>query len=615
MTGLQPAVKVFIAVLLSLAVGLTLLAHLRSGPVSRGAILVAVIATGCMALAWLFPIHIAAQTKLYPDTAVVIGSLLLLPPALATVAVGCGTLMAHVMRRDARDWAQALFNTAQIMLVALAAASLLAAAGWEPDRPSFANPWLMSIILIAGVVMYILNALLVSAVTMLQTRESLAHLVPGALTGDLSTELVAHISLVATGTLAAMAALAYQWGAALLLIPIAATYITLKRQAELRHAAEQARIMSDASLAEAQRLAHLGSWEWDPRGDRWAWSDEVYRIMGMKPGATGPGTPALLAATHPDDRDRVAKALSDARRDGASFEIEHRVQPLDGAERVVQQRGVSRPESEGAPRFLGTIQDVTERVRAADAMRAAREAAEDATRAKTQLLAMASHDLRTPLSAIRGYLDIVMDGSSGDLTAEQREFLEGAHRNTLQIASLVDDLLDLGRIEAGALALGVGPVSIDTVVQEVLGTVAPQAAEKGLRLERVAGPSSPVALADAGRLRQTLLNLVANAVKFTDAGSVTVSTREYGSWVEIAVSDTGVGITPKALPHVFEEFNQGSEAAGRRGGSGLGLAIVKKLIELQGGSVAAHSVPGKGSTFTLRLPAAKAVPVSREPVA
>jgi signal transduction histidine kinase len=609
---LRPGTAAYIAILLAAALGVTVIAATKGPGPDADDPLVTLVAACCMAAAWLFPIQIASRTRFYVDTAVMIASVLLLPPAFAAVAIGTGTLIAHALRPDARNWAEAFFNTGQAVVVALMAALLLGLAGWRPGDSSFDNPRPLLVLPIVTAAIYLLNVLLVTIVIASEAASPLLPSLRSSLAQDFRVEALSYASLVTTGTLAAIVAATTPWAVILLAVPIVATYVTLQRQTRLRREAEQARLMSDAGLAEAQRLARLGSWEWAPDHDRWTWSDEVYRLFGKEPRSFYPTYADLLAAVDPGDRERVDAVLHEARQRQAPFEIDHRIQLADGAERFVHQRSEVRT-TDGEPLVIaGTIQDVTDRVRAEEAMRQATIAAEEASRAKAQLLSMASHDLRTPLTAIQGYLEIVMEGGTGGISREQREMLGVAHRNARQLAALVNDLLDLSRIDAGRLPLRIQPTDVTAAIARVRSTLAPLAAEKGLDLVTGGGSAPIFVSADPDRLDQILLNLVGNAVKFTEEGRVTISASADDSWVTIAVADTGVGIAPEALPHIFEEFRQGGEDSRRKGGAGLGLAIVRHLVGLHGGTVAVQSSPGKGSTFTVRLPAA---PIPIEPAA
>ncbi len=605
MSQVRPLTATYIAILLCLALGLTGVVFL-SGPAPRtidGLVMLA--AAACMAVAWLFPIHFAARTKLYVDTAVTTAAVLLLPPACAAAAVGIGTLLAHGIRAESRDWAQAIFNTAQTMLVTLTAALLLASAGWRPIESSFDTPWPLLMLPLVALATYLLNVFLVASVSAFESATPLVGSFWTALHEDLRIEALSHASLVTTGALAALVATSAPWAVVLLAVPVVATHTTLERQTRLRLEAEQARMVSDAGLAEAQRLARLGSWEWYPATNRWVWSEEAYRLLGVKPDSVTPTYGHILETVHPADRDRVKTVMDTAMANLTPFEIDHRLCLRDGVERHVQQRGEARSVDGRPPIFIGTIQDVTERVRAEQAMQQATKVAQEADRAKSQLLTTASHELRTPLTSIQGYIEMVIGGSAGKVSSDQQELLEIAHRNALQLGELVNDLLVLARIEAGRIPLRLAPTKVNEAITRVTTTLSPLAAEKGITLT-LGKPSIADELyvnADPERLNQILLNLIANAIKFTDRGCVSVHANKIDEEITIAVADSGIGIPADVLPHVFEPFNQGGEAARRRGGAGLGLSIAKELAEMQGGGISVDSVAGAGATFTLRLPA------------
>jgi len=233
----------------------------------------------------------------------------------------------------------------------------------------------------------------------------------------------------------------------------------------------------------------------------------------------------------------------------------------------------------------------------------AREAAEAASRAKDQFLSTLSHELRTPLNAVNGWATILQ---RGDLDAEQtRRALQIILRNVTAQVRLIDDLLDVSRIEAGKIRLTVQPVDLRLVIEEAMDGIRPAAAAKNIRLQSVlASPVGPVS-GDPDRLQQLVWNLLSNAVKFTPKGGrVQVQLQRVNSQVAITVSDTGMGIGAELLPHIFERFRQGDSSSTRpHGGLGLGLALVRSLSELHGGTVFAESAgEGRGATFEVRLP-------------
>ncbi|HEX2094748.1 MAG TPA: GAF domain-containing sensor histidine kinase, partial [Longimicrobiaceae bacterium] len=242
------------------------------------------------------------------------------------------------------------------------------------------------------------------------------------------------------------------------------------------------------------------------------------------------------------------------------------------------------------------------------------------SQAKERFFASMSHELRTPLNAILGYQSLILDGIAGTVQEEQRSFLERAQRVTQSLLLLVNDVLDLSKIEAGKMELVIRPMSLHEVVEDAVASVQPLADRKGIRLSVPSLTGCPAIRTDADRVRQILVNLLSNAVKFTDRGEVRVSASGPDSWrsgdgapapagdwsgdagwLEIAVSDTGPGIALENRERIFHEFEQ-VVGATSRGGTGLGLPISRKLARLLGGDLLVESTVGVGSTFILRLP-------------
>jgi signal transduction histidine kinase len=233
----------------------------------------------------------------------------------------------------------------------------------------------------------------------------------------------------------------------------------------------------------------------------------------------------------------------------------------------------------------------------------ARLIAEEASRLKGEFLASMSHELRTPLNSIIGYSQFMLDGLDGELTPAQRRDLGRVLANGEHLLGLINDVLDLSKIEAGQFQVYPEPTLLGEVVQGALAAVEPLARRKALRLEFSLPPGLPPVMADPDRLRQVLLNLLSNAVKFTDAGAVRVLARALDDVTEVTVSDTGPGVPPDAQQTIFERFRQLDGSSTRRhNGTGLGLAIARQLLELMGGSIRLSSTPGRGSDFIFTLP-------------
>jgi signal transduction histidine kinase len=228
---------------------------------------------------------------------------------------------------------------------------------------------------------------------------------------------------------------------------------------------------------------------------------------------------------------------------------------------------------------------------------------EAASRHKSEFLANMSHELRTPLNAVLGYAELIQDGIYGEVPKKMGEVLERIQQNGRHLLGLINDVLDLSKIEAGQLTLAPSDYSMRELVLDVASATEALAAEKKLALEVDAPADLPRGRGDERRLTQVLLNLVSNAIKFTEAGSVSIRAKVEDSSFVVAVTDTGVGIAPADQKRIFEEFQQvDSSSTRKKGGTGLGLAIAKRIVELHGGRIWVDSTPGQGSTFAFTLP-------------
>ncbi len=386
--------------------------------------------------------------------------------------------------------------------------------------------------------------------------------------------------------------------------------------------AEQALREQESLLAEAQRVAHLGNWNLDLASGRAIWSEEEYRLLGYEPNAVEASVDNFMRAVHPDDRDTVAAAMrqamdADTRR---PYFVEHRVSSADG-ERILEQRGHVIFDAQGQPvRMFGTTMDVTERKRAEHALKQlneelearvarrtaelvhAKEEAERASRAKSEFLSRMSHELRTPLNAILGFGQLL---ELGRLDAEQRDNVHEILRAGQHLLDLINEVLDLARIEAGRMEISVEPVAVATVMEECLTLIRPLAEARAIQLSDVRGSADAHALADRVRLKQVLLNLLSNAVKYNrEGGDIGVAWWLMEDAVYIEVSDTGAGLTDTQRTSVFMPFERFDADSHAIEGTGIGLALSKRLMELMHGEIGVDSKRGVGSTFWLRLPAA-----------
>jgi signal transduction histidine kinase len=257
--------------------------------------------------------------------------------------------------------------------------------------------------------------------------------------------------------------------------------------------------------------------------------------------------------------------------------------------------------------FSAIAQDISERKKVMEELREARRRADRANEAKSAFLASMSHEIRTPLHAILSMSEVL---SHTPLDAEQRDYVETFRSAGRSLLLLINDILDLSKIEAGQMVLENSPFALGVLVKEAVDLFRPQAAEKKIRLLLELSPQAEVSVVgDANRLRQVLVNLLGNGVKFTHSGEVLLTVgRRMGSrdapvLIEFSVSDTGIGIPASQLPAIFEDFAQGDTSTARRfGGTGLGLGICRRIVTMMGGQIDVESIPGEGSTFSFALP-------------
>jgi len=381
----------------------------------------------------------------------------------------------------------------------------------------------------------------------------------------------------------------------------------------VRKRAESAAEESRRRLIEAQRIAQVGSWETDQEAKSSIWSDEVYRILGYRPGEIEASQEAFLARVHPDDRAAVIDALMQVDQKN-SFIIDHRVVHPDGTVLYVSEMGeVVRDEAGRALRIVGTTQDVTEDKAAEQALVKAKQAAEAANRAKSSFLATMSHELRTPLNAVIGFSQLLEHLDSGSAGAHEsaakdvgkyREYVGHIRESGEHLLSVINDILDLSRVEAGQSALSESPIDVADLVRRTVGLMEAKARDGQLQLA-ISLPERPLHLqGDERAIKQILLNLVANALKFTrPGGRVMVDLRVADGALEMAVQDTGIGIAHEDQQQIFEPFFQVESELNRRfEGTGLGLPLVRSLVELHGGQIALHSVPEQGTRISVVFP-------------
>jgi PAS domain S-box-containing protein len=381
-----------------------------------------------------------------------------------------------------------------------------------------------------------------------------------------------------------------------------------------RRTSEQELFESRERFVMAMQASGIGTWTRDlDATDRVQWSPELEEIFGLKPGEFRETEDAFFEFVHPDDLESLRQAVGEAIANRTDYEIEFRYNTRDGKPGWMIGRGRAFYDVDGKPyRLAGLGWDVTGRKRAEEEREhlierehAARTEAEEANRIKDEFLATLSHELRTPLTAMLGWL-LMLRGNRLDAETSSHA-LETVERNARAQAQLIEDLVDVSRIAGGKLHLEVQPVDLVSVVAAAVDIVRPAANAKGIEILVSADAWEGSVFGDPARLQQIIWNLLSNAVKFTSRdGCVSVALRRFESAAELEIRDTGMGIDPEFLPHVFERFRQAESPVTRsHRGLGLGLAIVRHLTEMHGGTVTAESEgEGQGATFTVRIPLA-----------
>lgn len=360
---------------------------------------------------------------------------------------------------------------------------------------------------------------------------------------------------------------------------------------------------SSDKLLQAQELAHLGSWEWNMVTGEIQWSDEIYRIFGRKPQSFDATYEAFLQAIHPDDRQNVVDAVNMATNQGEEYNIEHRILRPDGEVRDIHETGEVFYNEDNRPyRMLGVVKDITTDKKINDELIHAKNLAEKANKAKSEFIASMSHELRTPMNAILGMSSLL---EKTKLTVIQKEYIEGLKSSGSTLLEIIKDILDISKIEAGKLTLDNVEFNPAQLIDEICKVLSIEAFSKNIEFFSNIKSSLPYTImGDPLRLKQILINIIGNAIKFTEKGEISLTVSpEYIKGDELtilfSVKDTGIGIDNDKIETIFEKFSQEDSSTTREfGGTGLGLDISKNLVEKMKGSLKVSSEKGKGSTFS-----------------
>lgn len=372
-------------------------------------------------------------------------------------------------------------------------------------------------------------------------------------------------------------------------------------------------------FALAMESANVGIWDWDVKKDALVWDEHTYGLYGVSRTSFKPSYRSWMGCIEPDDTNRVVRSIDNSLENGDNIDLVLCVRKSDGSAAYVKSVGRAFfNESGEVTRYIGIASDVTAEhgakknlieqkeeaetlaVRLADAVKQSKKAAKEAyqaTRAKSAFLAMMSHEIRTPMNGVIGMASLLLET---ELDEHQRDYLNTIRVSGDTLLTLINDILDYSKIESGKLEIEMAPFAIRECVEEAADLLASKAAEKGVDLICRVDPATPgEVVGDITRLRQVLVNLMGNAIKFTDVGEVDVHVHAPADGkVHFSVRDTGIGIPEDRMNRLFEVFSQVDSSTTRKyGGSGLGLSISKQLTNLMGGEMWVESSVGRGSVF------------------
>lgn len=388
-------------------------------------------------------------------------------------------------------------------------------------------------------------------------------------------------------------------------------FLGVLRDISERQAGEIERINLNRQLETALKAAGLGRWVWNRQTMRMTWDDQCDKIYGLKPGSRGMTRAELAQTIHPHDATQMNDTFANVGIEGRFRDAEFRIfREDDGSERWIAMSGTQLVgDGDADTRVVGVLRDVTSYKNSLKELTEAREAADEASQVKSAFLANMSHEIRTPMNGVVGMLDVLQQSR---LNSKQTDMVNVIKESAFSLLTLIDDILDFSKIEAGKLAVEIAPMNVAAVTESVCASLEMLAQESDVELALFTDPRLPQGvLGDSLRLRQVLVNLANNAIKFskdnTRTGKVSMRAtllqeNDEEATLEFRVDDNGIGMTQEVQDAVFDIFVQADSSTSRKfGGTGLGLTISKNLVEMMGGEIGLSSVPGEGSTFTVRV--------------
>jgi PAS domain S-box-containing protein len=361
---------------------------------------------------------------------------------------------------------------------------------------------------------------------------------------------------------------------------------------------------SEKKLNLAQRIAKIGNWEWNIQAGTLHWSDQVYRIFGVKKSEVEPSYEKFLGFVHPNDRETLNNIISKSIEEKKSYRATHRIICPDGTLKIIQEIGELVLDDKGEPFALdGTAQDITVAWNREQEIKRAQLIAEESNHAKGLFMATMSHELRTPLNAIIGFSTILKsDQSLLDTHKEYANYIEESGQHLLE---LVNNVLNISKVEMDSLDNSPSHFSVRNYIESCTKLVRHLSKKKNIEIKTHVEANLPEVYLDNTHCKQILLNLITNSIKFSEKNKfINIKVRRQENMMEIKVIDQGMGINPEKLETIFEPFTQADmELSRKHEGSGLGLTIVKHLTEFMQGTIDIDSTPGKGTKVTITIPA------------
>lgn len=369
---------------------------------------------------------------------------------------------------------------------------------------------------------------------------------------------------------------------------------------------EELRDLSERRLAHAQKLAHIGVFEWDAAGSEMYWSDIMYDIVGLSPQSSPLDFSQYLLLVRAESRELMRSTFRRLLTTGGQYNQEYEIIRPDGQIRAVRAEAEAVTNEDGQViRILGSVHDQTAIKRVETALRQAKESAVQANKAKSEFLANVSHELRTPLNAVIGFSEVMTQEVFGPLGSDRyRDYASDIRQSGVHLLGVINDLLDYSKLEAGRLELHIEEVSLNRITDKCVRMMRGSAETEDVTLVARQIEGDDKVLGDAQKITQIVLNLLSNAIKFTPAGGiVSVALAERSEAVEIQVTDSGIGMSAADIDLALSPFGQVDSALNRgHTGTGLGLPLSGSLAELHGGALRIDSAPGEGTTVTVRLP-------------